>query len=285
MENKIDAVIIEHSSFNGNELISIETYAPKFLDAEIEKHRMISSNSSSDRAIPIERMIEADYFIPDDVRLNQSGMQGEEKAAKYEREELVNLFEGIREKSCQVMVDLKHIHKQHLNRLLLPFSYQKKIMTANKEQWDYFLSLRLHKAADPAIYQLAYKINDAIEKSFPVELESEDWHLPYIRNEERFEYSVENLCKMSSARCARTSYNNHDGTIAKLEDDLKLFGFLINEELPHATPTEHQAKPMVDIDLESDGISHMTSRGEMMSGNFSNFIQFRKILEDNNWRL
>ena len=77
---EIGAKVLAHSVNYANEnhqLITIQTIAPYFLDAEIEKHRMISSNSSSNRAIPITKTTTADYFIPEDVRFNQKGMQGE----------------------------------------------------------------------------------------------------------------------------------------------------------------------------------------------------------------
>ena len=45
-------IILDSISTHGIRLTTIQTKAPKFLDAEFEKHRMISSNSSSDRALP-----------------------------------------------------------------------------------------------------------------------------------------------------------------------------------------------------------------------------------------
>lgn len=288
----ISAKVIEHSHFyntNDEELISIETYAPKFLDAEIEKHRMISSNSSSDRAIPVSRMITQDAFIPEDIRLNEKGMQGH-KFLEFDdkvnfQEDLKELLNAIRF-SVETWDKTYSIHKQHLNRYLTPFSFQKKIMTANKDQWDYFLSLRLHGAADPAIFQLAACINKAIIKSKSNLLKFGEWHLPYISSEEMFFNKTEDCCKMSAARCARVSYNNHEGKPPSKEQDFKLFDFLTKEKPQHATPTEHQATPMNEtINMDSIGISHITANDQLFSGNFHSFIQFRKILEQKNWNL
>jgi len=283
----ISAKIIKHSIYNNQELISIELKLPKFLDAEFEKHRMLSSNSSSDRAIPVNKMIEAEYFIPDDIRLNEKGMQGSIKIDVDSKESFQKELIFLRTHICNKIKkwDIAYkIHKQTLNRYLLPFSYQTKIATANKDQWNYFLSLRLHSAADPAIYQLASEINNAIIESIPTELNLGQWHLPYIKQSEFNENSNEDLCKMSSARCARTSYNNHNGKTPTKEEDFKLFGFLINEDLPHATPTEHQATPMSEsITIDNYGISHIDKYDNLWSGNFHSFIQFRKILEDNSW--
>ena len=285
----IEAKIIEHSEFNGQELITIQTKAPKFLDAEIEKHRMISSNSSSDRAIPVNKMVEAEYFLPDDIRTNQKGMQGEGQVSEEFKQNFKTDLLFLRDDICNLMKKWSedyNIHKQHVNRYILPFSYQTKVMTCNKDQWDYFLSLRLHKAADPAIYKLAQAINAAIILSTPMSLKLGEWHLPYIKDLERNEHPNEDLCMMSSARCARTSYNNHDGSKPDKEKDFELFKFLINEDLPHATPTEHQATPMSKhCNVETDGVSHIDAYDKLWSGNFHSFIQFRKILEDNSWTI
>ena len=54
---KISAKIILDSVSNNIRLTTMQLKAPKFLDAEFEKHRMLSSNSSSDRAIPLEKML------------------------------------------------------------------------------------------------------------------------------------------------------------------------------------------------------------------------------------
>jgi len=281
----ITAKVIEHSSYNQQELITLEIYSPKFLDAEIEKHRMISSNSSSDRAIPIVKMMEQEYFIPDDIRLNERGMQGKTQLDDISKRRFTNSIIKLRKDTCNMLIGYKHVHKQHLNRYLLPYSMQKKVMTANKDQWDYFLSLRLHKAADPAIYELAKCINKAINESKPKELSLHQWHLPYISELERKENRIEDLLKSSSARCARVSYNNHNGTYPTKEEDFKLFDFLINEELPHATPTEHQALPMKGEGFNEEGISCLAKDGSYRSGNFHSFVQFRKILEDRQWKI
>lgn len=278
------AIIIEHSEYDNEELISIELMMPKFLDAEFEKHRSISSNSSSDRAIPIRRMIDAEHFLPSDVRLNESGMSGEIELTGFEKEEFLSDLSMHRELTCQLMEKWKHIHKQTLNRYHLPFSYQTKIATCNKDSWDYFLSLRLHKAADPAIYKLAQCINDSISNSSPHVLDIGEWHLPYVGMNERLSVDVETAIKISSARCARTSYNNHYGDKSTIEEDVKLYNFLIKHL--HLTPLEHQATPMRAVDsMSTDGISHINQFGKLWSGNFHNFIQHRKVLEDNNWKL
>lgn len=282
--NEISAKVITHSSFNGNELITLQVRAPKFLDAEFEKHRMLSSNSSSDRAIPILKQLEAPYFLPTDIRLNQAGMQGNNPASDLEARSFRYDLMYLHRITCEVLQNHTEIHKQHLNRYLMPFMYQNKVMTGTLDQWEYFLSLRFESAADPAIFHAALCIKDAIETSKANELTEHDYHLPYVWQDEIDNYDNYTCCKLSSARCARVSYNLHNGNDPSYDKDMGLFDKLVGSDPKHATPTEHQAKPMpLNAELQTEGISHMTRDGVLYSGNFKGFIQFRKILEQNNW--
>jgi hypothetical protein len=182
----------------------------------------------------------------------------------------------------------KHVHKQHINRLLLPFSYQSKIITAT--EWDNFFRLRISEAAQPEIMELAANMRAAMTFSEPVERE---WHLPYVTVEERSSNDFEYLAKLSSARCARVSYNNHDGSTPDAEKDLELFnqlatrpytdkrGYVHDEDDPiHGSALEHAAKAMTHIkDVWSDvGQTHMKKDGSLWSANFRGWNQFRQML-------
>ena len=275
----IDAVVIEHSVYQGQELITFVIKAPKFLDAEIEKHRMFSSNSTSDRAIPFDRMKDAEFFIPRDIRKNQKGMQGFEQVEEYTKDEFRWDIHELRNEVIDTLALYPEIHKQHLNRYLLPWAYQTKIITTNNDWFNYFEALRDHPAADPAIQELAKKMREAYTWSQPKVLEHGDWHLPFVTDEEKDRYSFDDLCKMSSARCARISYNNHDGTDNSFDKDNSLFTMLYEEN--HRTPMEHQATPMETLfsnDYWEKGVTHMDREGRLHSGNFHGFIQYRQLL-------
>jgi len=298
----ISAKIIAHSKVpSGQELITIQTKAPKFLDAEIEKHRMISSNSSSDRAIPFSKLADSkDYFIPTDVRLNEKGMQGYERLTGVNLYAFSNMLLNMRRFIVSELSNWPEVHKQHLNRYLMAFSYQDKVMTANKDQWDYFIGLRRAKGADPAIQELAVKINLAILQSTPKALYPGEWHLPYVElndpeyleyihsDEPGYEaYSIawDVAKEVSAARCARVSYSNHDGTDCDVEKDIELAERLLS--MHHMTPFEHQATPMREEVMYyepdfADGVSHMDKNGHYWSGNFKGFIQNRKLIEEDN---
>jgi len=276
----IKAKIITHSNApSGDELITIQTKAPKFLDAEIEKHRMISSNSSSDRAIPFNKMLEKDIFIPQDVRLNEKGMQGYTEASIRDIERFRCDVGSMYDYTRRCLESERHIHKQHLNRYLLPFSYQDKVMTANIEQWDYFINLRASEYADPAIQQLAIAIDGAIQQSEPAYLQPGQWHLPYVSDIVDLDTAV----NCSVARCARVSYSNHDGSNPDIEADIKLANKL--SRMRHMTPFEHQATPMSSASdygrtYWEKGVSHVDRNNTLWSGNFKGFIQNRKLLEE-----
>ena len=280
----IDAKVIEHTvTIRGEELITFVVQAPKFLDAEVEKHRMISSNSSSDRAIPVKNMIAADYWLPSDLRLNEKGMQGYTKADSRLLEDFRAKVTRLRTITCWMIEDFPDVHKQHLNRYLLPYSYQTKIMTMNKQWFTYFIGLRKHEHADPAIQELAAKMEIAYNWSQPRVLEYvHQWHLPFVTLEEYTEFELHEVLAMSVARCARVSYNNHDGTTNNIDKDKALFKILY--DATHRTPMEHQAKPMTSTWQDSDssdweeGVTHMDKYGRLHSGNFTGYIQYRQLL-------
>ena len=291
--DNIEAKVIAHSvNEEGVELISIETIAPKFLDAEIEKHRMFSSNSSSDRAIPFHRMREKPLFIPKDVRLNEKGMQG---YSKLEGEELQLFREDMKRLYLNTLSVLKkwgHVHKQHLNRYLLGFSMQTKVITANKEWWDYFIGLRKAEGADPAIQSLAKCVDISLKDSSPIKLGRNDWHLAYYEGgawtkEDGIPIKV--ALDRSVAACARTSYSNHDGTRADNKKDRELAERLLRDG--HFSCFEHQATPMsvtrwpeysdpsAWLNVEEQGITHADRKGVYWSANFKGWVQYRQLLQ------
>ena len=67
-KTKISAEIVAHSlSPQGDELISVLCTFPRIILAEVNTHRMLSKNTSSSRAIPFNKMVEAvqnNPFIP-----------------------------------------------------------------------------------------------------------------------------------------------------------------------------------------------------------------------------
>ena len=252
---------------------------------------MLSSNSSSSRAIPFKKI--KDPYFPFDIRLPQKGMQGYDKLSdKASDIFLADLMEIllITEDILLKWKDL--IHKQHLNRYLESFTIQKKLITGT--EWDNFFRLRLAEDAQPEIQELAKCMHLALDRSHPKTLSPGQYHLPYITQEERLEWITEPLksIKCSIARCARVSYKNHDKTNPDIDRDLALYDQLLSSR--HLSCFEHIATPMKFLTLveslenreimDRKGISHMTlshspKKDYLWSGNFMGWIQYRKLVE------
>ena len=275
----ITAKVIADSIAGGVRLTTLQLRAPKFLDAEFEKHRMISSNSSSDRAVPFNKLCDQADFLPPKVYLNQPGMQGEQLMSDDEVAEFHQALIDIQGYTKEVLAKWNHVHKQHLNRYLLGFSWQNKIASAT--EFTNFFNLRLHPDAQPEIQMLARAMKDAMDNSSPRELVPGEWHLPYVTPGELagedFTISSEDLRNVSAARCARCSYMNHDKTDPDIEKDLSLSKKLL--ESLHHSPFENQAKPMWDGNPCAKGVTHFDLRtNTLWSANFRGWIQHRQIL-------
>lgn len=289
-----EAKVIAHSrpSWVGDQspwldLITVQMRAPKFIDAEIEKHGMIRTNSSSDRAIPYTKMLSQGPYIPEQVYKNQSGMHGTELIDDDHLTEFQTDLKLLYASIVYFMRQYDYVHKQHLNRYLLPFSWQSKVATATYDWWQAFIKLRTAEAAQPEIRVLAMLIDDAIRSSEAVVLRPGEWHLPYIVDDEMYLtgslMETYDAPKVSAARCARVSYNNHDGSKADIVKDLKLAGDLHRNQ--HWSCFEHQARvmewptdsPPYDEPWEY-GVTHMDGEGDLWSGPFRGWVQYRKLL-------
>lgn len=247
-------------------LWTFELIYPRYIHSEFMTHRVFSRNASSSRAIPVKRMIEQvrnNPVIPPKVFMNQKGMVGETEADVVTATEFYDLWGEAAENACKTaeIMERMGIHKQHVNRILEPFQFIKVIVTAT--EWYNFFMLRLAPDAQPEIRQLARAIYDEMDRYrnknvgiLEVSVPRKDCpdifarmgadkvrtvvSLPYIADEDIKEIGEENyktLMKISAARCARVSYNNHDGSNPDLEKDMKLYDHLYDGR--HMSPMEH----------------------------------------------
>lgn len=158
------------------------------------------------------------------------------------------------------------------------------------DSFDEITWLRLNSSgAEIHISRLAECMWDAYNESTPKALARGEWHIPFgdnIDEEEltRFYYKSREggmfvskttkqfhlrqlKVKISTARCARTSYDNFEGTI-DFEKDIKLYDNLLNSK--HMSPFEHCA---------------MSTTPNHRSRNFVGFTQYREIIEHKmDWR-
>jgi thymidylate synthase ThyX len=132
-------------------------------------------------------------------------------------------------------------HKQVINRLLEPYLYHQTLITAT--DWDNFFSLRDHKDAQPEFRELAKCMRKAMQESVPQQLKVNEWHIPYVSVEEQ-SLPLDVKLKISTARCARTSYFYHDGSKSDVAQDIQLHDRLVGGSPIHASPTEHAAQAM-----------------------------------------
>jgi hypothetical protein len=273
---------------------TIQARYPKFIHSELMTHRVFSRNASSSRAIPVERLIQDvidDTAMPLKWFSNKPGMQGGEEITGPDRNFLIAEWLDGRDyaiKKARRMLAIK-AHKQHINRVLEPFSHINVLITATS--WANFSALRDHPDAQPEIRALAQAIHAASQQSKPNLLQPGQWHLPYVTDEdwvllsgEAGEITKDHLnlmIKLSVARCARVSYLTQEGAKPAIPDDVKLFERLVGSVPLHASPAEHQATP----DTMTKG--HEGPYGEwrverwdhpQMHGNFTGWQQFRKML-------
>lgn len=287
--NKISAEILTDSiNQDGVRLTTFELLAPKFLDAQFEKHRMLSSNSSSSRAIPTKKLIEQvrkDPFVPIKWLKNESGMQGYTELTSHIRTAAaLEWTRGALDASKRTETLLKQgVHKQTANRVLEPYLWQKKVVTAT--EWDNFFNLRLAEDSQPEIQELARCMKEAMDNSTPNILQNGQWHTPYVGEGDGVD-DLDTALKVSVARCARVSYNNHDGSPTTIEKDLALYNMLL--ESRHLSCFEHQASPMsystTDSSMSGETTfntehTHISKGGYYWSGNFKGWIQYRQLVD------
>lgn len=159
-----------------------------------------------------------------------------------------------------------NVHKQIVNRLIEPWSWITVCVTGDAGAWSNYFALRCHPDAQPDIQKQAYMAQKAYFTSTPEELAPGDWHLPYLRDEEVqqiIEWGIdqqmamnvnrplstpalsERAVKISTGRCARTSYLTQEGT-RDFEKDIELHDRLAYHKPMHASPFEHVCRAMGD---------------------------------------
>jgi hypothetical protein len=262
---------------------------PKFIHAELMTHRVFSRNASSSRAIPVERLIQDvrdDTAMPLKWFSNKPGMQGGEEIVGADRDDLVAEWIEARDFAIQSAMRMLKIgaHKQHINRVIEPFSHINVVVTSTS--WANWNALRDHKDAQPEIRELANQINIAAKASRPTLLQPGQWHLPFVTEQDWLMIGGEEgvidrealkvLIKLSVARCARVSYLTQDGETPKLDADLALYEKLVGSEPLHASPAEHQATPD-KLNLYDGKYWDWGQAG--LHGNFKGWVQFRKTLK------
>jgi thymidylate synthase ThyX len=286
----IEAKVIAHSvNEYGNEIVSMQLRYPRFIHAEFMTHRVFSRNASSSRAIPVKKLIAdiiRDPAMPVHWGANQPGMQARAELEGTDKKKAVGIWMAAMHSTVKHVEDMLSLglHKQVANRMLEPWAHISVIVTSTS--WKNFFALRCHPDAQPEIQELAQAIEFAILNSLPKLLKFDEWHLPYVVEEDKelvIKYYQDEKGKppspmllthfmrcISTARCARVSYLTHDGEKSPVEKDIALHDALVKAVPLHASPAEHQAAP----DVKENGFW----QNHIFHGNLTGWIQYRKML-------
>lgn len=318
-KNGISAKIIADSiNSSGSRLTTYELVYQRYIHSEFMTHRSLAKNSASSRAIPVNKMIEhikQNPAMPIHWGKNQRGMQ-----AKNEHNEIIELEPDRRNLTREAawlnaMTDATNwarkfdkagYHKQIVNRLIEPFKMMKVVCSGT--EYDNFFWLRCHADAQPEIKELADAMYVARNKSIPISLVEGEYHLPYINSDiitecvkyldetnktnktNKIESELDPIkvaLKVSASCCAQVSYRTNDTSIEKA---FKIYYQLVTSEPMHASPFEHQARPITDedrtkfsqpLDNSHSAITHICKNKSYWSGNLKGWIQHRHEIPNN----
>ncbi len=298
-------ILADSVSPDGVRLSTFEMEFPRYIQAEVNTHRILSKNSASSRAIPVEKMLErlkADPYLPVYWGSNKPGMQAGEELSQYDQMRCERAWLAAMDDNMNTAGFLRDVglHKQDANRLLEPWMWQTVIITGT--EWDNFWHLRNHADAHPAFQTVVSMMQEQYEELPPTELQYGQWHVPLVCDDSVITdgmplttlegddvESWRNMVKLSVGRCARTSLLTHDGE-RDPRKDIQLHDKLLGSG--HLSPFEHQARPAADEDTKTamfcnDNVHIMTEREEpyihvwprdQWHGNFRGWVQYRKTI-------
>lgn len=261
------AWIIADTTAFGARITTIAMIYPKFIEAQLVKHRTIVSSTRSSRAVPTATLlkeVEDTPFVPKYWGKNRRGMHATQTIE--DTATAIDIWNEARADAIKWARALaaEGVHKQTINRLLEPFGWAYAVRTATDQYmipnavgftvldptygegtftefnpWEHLFSLRCEHDAQPEIQELANKIRYAYRTSIP---HSDTIHLPYVSFDERASYKKLDLLLISAMRCARVSYKPFDQKAADPEEDIRRAKELW--QAGHLTPFEHCAEAL-----------------------------------------
>lgn len=251
---------------HGRTLRTLQLRYWRAIHAELMTHRVFSRNAGSSRAIPVRKVLAqvwSDPAGPIHWGANQAGMQARAELVGWRRALAGGLWRLAGKVACGFAWSMMKIglHKQVANRLLEPWQYINVLVTST--EWDNFFNLRCHPDAQPEIQELAEAMRQVVMTMDVQYLMPGEWHLPYVMPAESRDFKLETVLKLSTARCARISYEPFDGN-SSVDKECQRHDDLVGAEPIHASPTEHQAVAM---------------HGTGFSANFDGWRQYRWYVE------
>lgn len=262
-QTEVTVIADSVSSITDHRVTTMLIRLPRFLLPQMNTHRKFNRNVGSSRAKRFSVTSEDMTYEPIIWLENHKGMVSEGIVPEWK----ANIARGIWRSagffaySHGWLLDKLNISKQYSNRMIEPYCYTDYLVTST--EWDNFLNQRDDPHAQYEIQIVARRLRQALRNSIPKKLNYGEWHLPFISDEEKTKYPIGDLLKVSSARCARTSYSveSYESSFKK---NMELYdNRLVNVTPPHLSPTEHQC-----------GCFYTA-----MSGNIDGFLQYRKVIE------
>lgn len=250
LETTIDATIVadSYSNLTQQRITTALLTVPKFINAELNTHRLFSRNVASSRAIRFEKQLQNATFHPVILVKNHPGMQGNELITGWRKYLIDTLWESSRYSAISHawMMNKLGLSKQWTNRTIEPYLFISYLVTST--EWDNFFNQRDHNDAQFEMQVVARRLKNAMNNSNPNILTNDEFHLPFISTNELEQQQflidgVNTLIKLSAARCAKTSYSNQSKT--DYENDIKLFNRLYSAVPRHNSPFEHIATPAI----------------------------------------
>lgn len=279
-------ILADSISPEGVRLTTFEVEFPRFILAEVNTHRMLSRNSASSRAIPVEKaiqMVENDPFIPEQFGKNKAGMSWDDTTLDdVASESARKAWTDAMQESIFAARRLAHleVHKALANRILEPYKWHTALITAT--EWSNFFALRTDTNAQPEFRKIALMMKEVYEKGQPRILHPNQWHLPLVDKHELLCSSPlpgdmtggthidwNYWTKVSTGRCARISYETHDKKGRDPEKDIALHDSLKTNG--HMSPFEHQATPLEPLE------GGFTSKHTFVK-NFRGWRQYRSYI-------
>ena len=235
-------VVADSVNIFGDRLTTLRLHYHRFIHAEFLRHRMFSHSVSSSRAIPVPKMIEQvedDYACPIYWGKNQPGMTAKEELEQPGGNGYDVMWGDFANANCDFAREMNEneIHKQVTNRVLEPFQFINQVVSGT--DYSNFFYLRLDGAAQPEIQELARVMYEAMNQSTPI-TRRDTHHLPYITEDMREQYSIEEQIMISASICAQSSYRLSDPSLVKAK---MIYKKLVESRPLHASPFEHMAKP------------------------------------------
>lgn len=267
-------ILLDSINSVGDRLTTFQITYPRFVHCELMTHRVFSRNSSSSRAIPIEKMIEQvenDPVIPVYWGKNQRGMQAKEELKGEEKEAAIEWWLTSRDLAVNQVKRRPDVHKQIANRILEPWMWITVLVSST--EFNNFFNLRVHPDAQPEFEKISRMMLEEYKRSIPHCHPVGSLHLPLTHDFYDLiddGWSIQQIKKISVGRCARVSYLTHDGKRDPQADidlhDNRLLHPSNPDDPDHMSPFEHVA---------------MASPGEK-SGNFTGWHQYRKDFPNEN---